>query len=196
MNNATILAVDDTSESLALLANVLTPAGYQVRLADSGELAMAAVAANPPDLILLDVRMQGINGLEVCRWLKTREESRHIPIILISAFADVNEWVEGLRLGAADYITKPLRPEELLTRVKTHLSLSQANASLAQHSAVLRQTNDQLQSEVIARQRVEHELRQSLDRAERSRRAMLSTLEDQKQAEERLREQKIDEGRP
>ena len=66
----TILAVDDTSESLALLVDILTPAGYQVRPADSGELALAAVAANRPDLILMDVRMPGVDGLEVCRRLK------------------------------------------------------------------------------------------------------------------------------
>jgi signal transduction histidine kinase len=184
---ATILAVDDTSGSLALLVKILTSAGYQVRPADSGELALAAVAAAPPDLILLDVRMKGMDGLEVCRRLKTREETRQIPIILISAFADVKEWVEGLQLGAADYITKPFQPEELLTRVTTHLALSRANIALEQQTAGLRQTTEQLQSEIVRRQRVEDELRQSLDRAERSRRAMLSTLEDQKRAEEALR---------
>jgi two-component system NtrC family sensor kinase len=182
----TILAVDDTAEALALLVRILTPAGYQVRPADSGELALAAVAANPPDLILLDVRMEGLDGLEVCRRLKAREETRHIPIILVSAFADVKEWVEGLQLGAADFITKPVQPEELLTRVKTHLSLKQANISLKQQEASLRQTNEQLQAEISKCQRVEDELRQSLEQAARSHRAMLSALEDQKQAEEAL----------
>lgn len=185
-DDATILAVDDTPESLALQIDILTPAGYQVRPADSGELALAAVAANPPDLILLDVRTKGVNGLEVCRRLKAREETRHIPVILVSAFPDVKEWVEGLRLGAADYITKPFQAEELLTRVKAHLAVSRANVSLEQHAAALRQTNDNLQSEIVKRQRVEDELRQSFDRAERSRRAMLSTLEDQKRAEDAL----------
>ncbi|OGV73860.1 MAG: hypothetical protein A3K19_09690 [Lentisphaerae bacterium RIFOXYB12_FULL_65_16] len=180
---ATILVVDDTSESLALLVQILTPAGYQVRPADSGELAMAAVAANPPDLILLDVRMTGIDGLEVCRRLKARKETRHIPIIFISGTGGVKESVEGLQLGAADYITKPFRPEELLARVKTHLNLSRANVSLEQQAGALRQANEHLQSEIVTRQRVEDELHQSLDRAERSRRAMLSTLEDQKRAE-------------
>jgi putative two-component system response regulator len=151
----TILAVDDTSESLALLAKMLPPAGYQVRLADSGELALAAVAASPPDLILLDVRMKGMNGLEVCRRLKAREETRHIPIILISAFADVKEWVEGLQLGAADYVTKPFQTEELMTRVKTHLSLSRANVSIERQATTLRLTNEQLHSEIVERQRAE-----------------------------------------
>ena len=183
-DKATILAVDDTSGSLALLAEILTPAGYQVRSADSGELALAAVAVNPPDLILLDVRMPGMDGLEVCRRLKAREETRHIPIILISAFAEVKDWVEGLQLGAADYITKPFQPAELLTRVKTHLSLSRAHVSLEQQAAALGQTNGQLRSEIAGRQRVEDDHRQSLERAERARRAMLGVLEDQKRAEE------------
>jgi PAS domain S-box-containing protein len=169
---ATILAVDDTPESLALLVSLLTVAGYQVRPAKSGELALAAVAAKAPDLILLEIRMKGVDGLEVCRRLKAREETRQIPIILISAFVEVKERVEGLQLGAADYITKPFQPEELLTRVRTHLSL--------------RQANEQLRAAATERQRAEAELRQGLDRAERSRRALLSTLEDQKRTEETL----------
>ena len=125
-DEGTILAVDDTPESLALLVTTLTTAGYRVRSADSGELALAAVAADPPDLILLDVVMKGMDGFEVCRRLKAREETRLIPIILISAFADVKDRVAGLRLGAADYITKPFQTEELLSRVMTHLSLRRA----------------------------------------------------------------------
>ena len=182
-----IMAVDDTHETLALLAKILTPAGYQVRLADSGELALAAAAVTPPDLILLDVRMKGIEGLEVCRQLKACEKTRHIPIILISAFAEVDEWVEGLRSGASDYITKPFQPDELLTRIKTHLCLSQANAVLAQQAAAIRESKEALQFQTAKQQQVEHDLRQGLDRAERSRRAMLSVMEDQKKAEKQIR---------
>ncbi len=182
-HKATILAVDDMYESLVLLDKLLTQAGYHVKVADSGELALAAVVANPPDLILLDICMKGMGGLEVCRQLKARDETKHIPIILISTFADVKEWVEGLRLGASDYITKPFRSEELLMRIKTHMTLSHANMNLEQQTAVLRQLNAQLQSEIVMRQRVEDDLRKSLDRAERSRLAMLSNLEDRKRVE-------------
>jgi len=156
---ATILAVDDTSESLALLVKILTREGYEVRPADSGELALASVNADPPDLILLDVRMKGMDGLEVCRRLKAREETQHIPIILISAFSDVKDWVEGLRLGAADYITKPFQTEELLTRVKTHLTLRQATVSLEQQADALRQINEQLQSGTTERKQAEEEFK-------------------------------------
>jgi response regulator RpfG family c-di-GMP phosphodiesterase len=182
-DRATILAVDDTPESLALLVDVLTAAGYEARPADSGELALAAVAANLPDLILLDVRMAGMDGLEVCRRIKSRDETRHIPILLMSAFADVKEAVEGLQSGAADYITKPFQTEELLTRVKTHLALSRAAVSLAHQAAALRQVNEQLQSEIDAHGLTEEELRLNLARAERSRLALLSALEDEKRTQ-------------
>jgi PAS domain S-box-containing protein len=182
-DRATILAVDDTPESLALLVTILTSAGYRVRPADSGELALAAVAANPPDLVLLDLRMRGLHGLEVCRRLKAGDETRHIPIILISAFADEAEWLEGLRLGAADYITKPFKSGELLARVKTHVSLGRAKVAAEQQAAALRVANERVQAANVERQKVEDDLGQNLDRADRSRRALLSALEDQERAE-------------
>jgi PAS domain S-box-containing protein len=183
-----ILAVDDTPVVLSLIAKVLTSAGYEVRAVESGELALAAVAASPPDLILLDVRMTGVDGLDVCRRLKAREETRKIPVILISAYAELSDWVEGRRLGAVDYITKPFQPDELLARVATHMALCRSAVMLERQSAELYQSNERLRSEVFERQRVEDELRQSLDRAERSRRAMLSALEDQTRTQQALRE--------
>jgi CheY-like chemotaxis protein len=149
-NRPTILAVDDNSVSLVLLDKILAAEGYQVHQADSGELALAIVDANPPDLILLDVCMEGVDGLEVCRQLKAREETRHIPIILISASAEVRDCVKGLQLGAADYITKPFHREELLTRVKTHLSLYQANLFLKQQAAALKDSEQFLHASMNA----------------------------------------------
>jgi PAS domain S-box-containing protein len=130
----TILAVADDAESLELLSGILRPAGYTVRPAGSGELALAAVVADPPELVLLDVRLPGMDGLEVCRRLKLDESTRSIPVVLMSSPADVKEWVTGLRLGAADYISKPLQSAELLTRVRTHLALHRAQASLEQQA--------------------------------------------------------------
>jgi len=180
---ATILAVDDTSAVLEVLVEILRREGYRVRPADSGEAALAAVAASPPDLILLDVRMKGMDGIEVCRRLKASENSRHIPLILMSGFTEVEEWVAGLQAGAADYLYKPFRNEELLTRVKTHLALRRATVEIEQHAAALRRTNDHLEAEIAERQCVEDELRRSLDHAERSRLALLGALEDQTLAE-------------
>lgn len=155
---AAILAVDDNSEALTLLVKILGSAGYQVFPADSGELALASVEVHHPDLILLDVRMKGIDGLEVCRQLKADKKTRHIPIILISAFAEVKDWVEGLRLGASDYITKPFQIEELLIRVQTHIALARANISLAQHATELQETNNRLKAELAERKRAEESL--------------------------------------
>ena len=178
-----LLAVDDTPESLAFLVETLTRAGYQVRPADSGELALAAASANPPDLILLDVRMPGLSGLEVCRRLKAQPATRDVAILLVSAFADVEEWVAGLEAGAADYITKPFREEELLRRVQTHLAVRRTAQTLARTAAELQQANQRLQAEVARREQAEAVLRENLEQAERSRRALLSALEDHRSSE-------------
>jgi PAS domain S-box-containing protein len=161
---ATILVIDDMDETLSLLDMILTQAGYGVQLAESGESALATVAAAPPDIILLDIHLMDMDGLEVCRRLKADEKTRHIPVILISAFAEAQEWIKGLQLGAADYITKPLYPEELLARVKTHLDLSMAHITLAQQAEALRQANRQLQNEIKECRVLEAELRESEDK--------------------------------
>jgi two-component system cell cycle sensor histidine kinase/response regulator CckA len=159
----TILAVDDTTESLALLSALLTPAGYEVRPADSGELAIASLQHRPTDLVLLDIRMPGMDGLEVIRQLKAHEQTRRIPIILMSGYAEVDDWVKGLKLGAVDYISKPFQTEELLSRVRTHLALSQTEA-LSEEASTLRQAKAELEAEISRRQQVEDELRQSEER--------------------------------
>ena len=143
-----ILVVDDESESLVLLIGILAAEGYQVRSADSGRLALASIAAWLPHLILLDIRMPGIDGFEVCRRLKASEETRNIPLMFISAASDVEERVAGLALGAVDYITKPFQREELLARVRTHLELGLLRADLdeqvSQRTRELRATIERL----------------------------------------------------
>jgi CheY-like chemotaxis protein/anti-sigma regulatory factor (Ser/Thr protein kinase) len=129
MNNA-ILFVDDTRESLRLLTDILIAEGYNVRPADSGMLALASAKANPPELILLDIRMPGIDGYEVCRQLKQSDITRDIPVIFVSAASEVEERVEGWLLGAVDFITKPYQREELLVRVRTHLDLARLHSRL------------------------------------------------------------------
>jgi PAS domain S-box-containing protein len=163
-----ILAVDDEWESLKLLTDILTPEGYQVRPADRGELALASIAIERPDLILLDVRMPGMNGLEICKKLKQSASSRDIPVIFISGAKTAEDHVEGLRLGAVDFISKPFRPEELLARVHTHLELSRLRSSLAQQlderTAELRQINEQLKKELAERSLAEVALQASQER--------------------------------
>ena len=167
-SKGTILVVDDEAESLRLMIGFLEEEGYQVRPADSGELALAAVTAEAPELILLDIRMAGINGFEVCRRLKASEECREIPLMFISAATDVEERVEGLALGAVDFVSKPFQRGELLARVRTHLELgrlrTQLEKQVAHQTATLRATVEQLQLEVAERQRTEMVLCESEER--------------------------------
>ena len=179
-HKTTILAVGSNPASSAPVIQILTSAGYDVRQADRGEPVLSTVAADPPDLIVLNLRIEGMDGLEVVRRLKARRETQDIPIILITDPADVSRAVQGLREGASDYIARPMQPEELLRSVKTYLSLS--------HATALRRINEQLQSEVAERRRANNELRRSLSRAEGGRLKLLRALEDQARTEQALRE--------
>ena len=118
-----ILVVDDTLANLQLLTDILREQGYHVRPASSGSLALRSVAAELPDLILLDVKMPGMNGYEVCRHLKADEHSCKIPVIFISALTGTAQKIEGFKAGGVDFISKPFEPEEVLARVRTHLQL-------------------------------------------------------------------------
>jgi PAS domain S-box-containing protein len=160
-----ILAVDDTPESLMMLTDILTAEGYDVRPADSGELALAALAAAKPDLILLDIRMPGMDGLEVCRRLKANKESRDIPVMFISAVTEVEERVRGLKIGAVDFVSAPFRKEELLARIRSHLDLSRLRQrleqSVAERTAQLKTANERLQVELAERIRADEALRET-----------------------------------
>jgi diguanylate cyclase len=124
-----ILIVEDTPESLRLLAAVLTEAGYVVREAPNGELALWTASRRPPSLVLLDIRMPGMNGFDVCRCLKDDPATANIPVIFLSALSDREDKAEGFAVGAVDYITKPFSESEVLARVRTHLRLAAASYS-------------------------------------------------------------------
>jgi PleD family two-component response regulator len=104
--------------------------------------------------------MPGLDGFEVCRRLKARAESRDIPIILISAYGENAERLEGLRLGAVDFVNKPFHREELVARVKTHVELRHLRVRLEQQATDLRRVNEQLQDELAERSRAEQALRE------------------------------------
>jgi len=151
-----ILVADDEAESLRLLTSILRTEGYEVAASDSGDLALASAAAQTPDLILLDLRMPGMDGLEVCRRLKQSEATRETPLMFISGSSDTESRVEGLAVGAVDFVTKPFQREELLARVRTHLELGRLRANLekevAQRTAELESALEQLrQSEQALR---------------------------------------------
>jgi DNA-binding response OmpR family regulator len=130
MFSADILVVDDVPGNLKLLLNLLTPAGYKVRPASNGAEALDAVKIKKPDLILLDIKMPGIDGLEVCKRLKADSHSKDIPIIFISALGETSEKVMGFHAGGVDYIAKPFQEEEVLMRVQTHIELHRIRMNL------------------------------------------------------------------
>lgn len=116
-----IMVVEDTPESMRLLTAILERGGYAVRQAPNGELALWSAARKPPALLLLDVRMPGMNGFDVCRCLKADPATAEIPVIFITALGDVEDKREGFTVGGADFIVKPFANDEVLARVAVHL---------------------------------------------------------------------------
>ena len=130
-----ILIVDDTPNILQLLFNYLNNAGYKILIAQNGKKALKVVEVMQPDLIVLDVMMPELDGFGTCRRLKANPNTKDIPIIFMTALSQAEEKVQGLMLGAVDYITKPIDEQELLARIKTHLALQSLNQRLAQDAA-------------------------------------------------------------
>ncbi len=122
-----ILIVDDIPKNLQVLGNILKQENYKVSLATSGRQALKILETLHPDLILLDIMMNNMDGFTVCKTLKKQAATRQIPIIFISAKGQTEDIVKGLKLGAVDYITKPFNATELLARVNTHISLKRAH---------------------------------------------------------------------
>ncbi len=140
----TILVVDDTPDNLALMSGLLKDT-YRVKLANHGEKALEIAASDPsPDLILLDIMMPGIDGYEVCSRLKSNPATRDIPVIFLTAKAEIEDEKKGLDLGAVDYITKPVSPPIVMARVKAQLELKAA-------ADFLRDKNNYLEQEVARR---------------------------------------------
>lgn len=137
MKRERILITDDTPASLSLLADILEPLGYEVLTASSGKDALQLAARALPDLILLDVMMPGHDGFSVCRMLKQEDATREIPVIFITSRNETESLVNGFRVGAVDYIVKPYRQEEVVTRVATHLKLSRLTRELQQRNTEL-----------------------------------------------------------
>ncbi len=150
-----ILVVDDTPACLYLLVELLKVNGYKVRSATDGEQALQAVAARVPSLILLDVKMAGIDGYEVCRRLKAEEHTTDIPIIFISGLDEVEERIGGFEVGGVDFITKPFHEQEVLARVRTHLKLSQMQQEL---KATRDELEQRVQQRIVALQQAHEEL--------------------------------------
>ena len=181
----TILVVDDVPDNLRVLSSTLNEQGYRVRCARDGSTALMAVKANPPDLILLDVNMPGMNGYEVCQQLKAMLQTCDIPVIFISALDDVLDKVKAFDVGGVDYITKPFQVQEVLVRVKSQLALQAAKKEIYNLNAVLEQriqqrtadlatANQELQLEVAERKQAQQSLQESEEKLE----SILNSLEE------------------
>ncbi|MCP2020848.1 HD-GYP domain-containing protein [Pseudomonas laurylsulfatiphila] len=143
---ATVLVVDDTPDNLMLMTDLLKDR-FRVKAANSGEAALRVLQSNPlPDLILLDIMMPGLSGHDVARHLQKDPRTRQIPIIFLTALASMENEIQGLELGAVDYITKPISPPLVLARVQTQLKIKAA-------ADFLRDQNDFLELEVQRRTR-------------------------------------------
>lgn len=121
MEKHRILVVDDEEDILELVAYNLKRQGYEVRTVTTGEQALSSVEPNLPDLIVLDLMLPGVDGLDVCRMLKTNPRTASVPIIMLTARGEEADIVVGLEMGADDYVTKPFSPRVLLARVKAAL---------------------------------------------------------------------------
>lgn len=151
----TILIVDDHPDNLRYLAAILSTEGYKVRKAINGEIALETVRSQPPDLILLDIRMPQIDGYEVCTTLKTAAATREIPVIFLSALNEAVDKVKAFTVGGVDYITKPFQAEEVVARIENQLHFQRL-------SKQLKEQNAQLQNEIRSRQQTEVILQQEI----------------------------------
>ena len=141
-----VLVVEDTTASLKLLSDLLRAEGYVVRQAPDGELALWSAQSRPPELVLLDVRMPGIDGYEVCRRLKQLPGLAPVPVIFLSAQHDSDDRVRGFAAGAVDFIGKPYHAEEVLARTSLHIKLARTQRALARSNAELQATLEELRS--------------------------------------------------
>jgi signal transduction histidine kinase len=154
----TLLVIDDTPDSIRLLLNFLSERGFRVLIASDGQDGIETATLAQPDLILLDVIMQDMDGFEVCAQLKSNQKTIDIPIIFMTVRAEIINIVKGFELGAADYITKPFEHEEVLARVNTHVKLHKLQLQLTQQKQQLFEQNQQLQEEINQRKQVEESL--------------------------------------
>ena len=141
-----VLIVDDISENLQVLGNLLRDLDCRIAFATGGKQALGMLDELTPDLILLDILMPDMNGLDVCKQLKASESTKSIPVIFLTAKDDQQDVVQGLRAGAVDYVTKPFNADELRARVSTHLELKLFRDKQARLIEELRQALDEVKN--------------------------------------------------
>ncbi|MFH2064544.1 MAG: response regulator [Pseudomonadota bacterium] len=139
-----ILIVDDIAKNIQVLGNLLRMEGYAVSYAVSGVQALSILEEELFDLILLDVMMPNMNGFQLCSMIKKETKWKEIPIIFLTAKAQLEDVIEGFQAGAVDYVTKPFNSKELLARVRTHLELKAVKKQLEKKNCILSQRNEEL----------------------------------------------------
>ncbi|MGL5836676.1 MAG: diguanylate cyclase domain-containing protein [Waterburya sp.] len=157
-----ILIVDDILDNLRFLSTSLIQRGYEVRCAKNGAIALISIQQEPPDLILLDIKMPDIDGYEVCEKLKADGLTRDIPVIFLSALDDVFDKVKAFKVGGADYIVKPFQIEEIIVRIQHQLALQAAKAEIYQLNRELEQFVDRLNLEIAQHQETQELLHQQV----------------------------------
>jgi PAS domain S-box-containing protein len=182
---AIILIIDDNSVNLRVLSEHLRQRGFKVVIAQNGEEGLQRAKVVKPDLILLDVMMPGIDGLETCRRLKACDVTREIPVIFKTSLTDTATKVAGFEAGGVDYVTSPIQIDEVMARVQTHLTLHTVKKRLEQQ-------NLDLQHEVEVRQRAEKALEQARDeledRVQQRTAELCAEVAERKRAEEEVRD--------
>ena len=147
-----ILLVDDTLDNLRVLTALLDQRGYEVRAVTTGSAALMGAIAQPPDLILLDINMPGMNGYEVCQKLKENPRTQSIPVIFISALNEVFDKVNAFTTGGVDYITKPFQVEEVFARIENQLKVQRLQLQLIEQNQKLQAAERDL-SQALAQSR-------------------------------------------
>ncbi len=154
----TLLIVDDVPGNVDVVLGFLAGAGYRVLVSDSGIRALEQLTRNIPDLILLDLVMPGIDGIETCRRIKANKEWSHIPVIMMTAADELAKKLSAFEAGAVDFVTKPVQPQEVQARVQTHLQIRELQQSLELK-------NRELAEEIELRLDAEKQLESSLEQA-------------------------------
>ncbi|MEO1386360.1 MAG: response regulator [Cyanobacteria bacterium J06634_6] len=188
-----ILIVDDNPTNLEVLSESLIQEGFQVAVAIDGESALEQISYHPPELILLDVMMPGIDGFETCRRLKENPDTYNIPVVFMTALSDAQNKVKGLSLGAIDYITKPFQHEEVLARVRVHLQVQNLARTLQEQNHLLKGEIEQRQTAeaklVEANQALENLNHQLEERVEERTRDLSEALKTVKKTQVQLIQQ-------
>lgn len=141
-----ILIVDDEPSNRLLLKEILTSNGYEVRMARRGSEALKMVQEDPPSAVILDVLLPDMNGMQICRKMKSTEQTRFIPIVLLTALRGNQERIQGIEAGADDFISKPVHRVELLTRIKSLVRIKHLNEILEQKVAELESVREKLKT--------------------------------------------------